>query len=440
MKRYPRKAKAAAKPIVDDPSSSEESDSFECEQETIPRTFSEFMEGKVDQVLEEEGESSASDFEDAGKKRKRISTSRPVTSKKKLKLSTRPKRDPSPDVPSMSDDDHEEERADDLTLFEKPKKPLRRKLTSNNVKTTALPNTITIEVPTGPTTLHLNLRDLLSLHTDQRTSRQELDGPTLLGAHSPAIERAETPESFADMRTNPKYACFMELEPDLRNRIYRSVLVKSDVVKFNPAPDLSRTAAILRTNKQIHHEATGILYGENAFHLDRTEKPRGNLYTAWKEVGYKDMRRFLETIGPRNLAKMRFLSISFTDAVLVYSPELSSAERRYLNDPVVYHILKLIGESNAVLEKLVVSFGGRSSLDWDSGTFIRAFTTIKCHQLLKVCRWHHTRISLGLFTKMKDFMEIPMPTDVDPNKQRAPLMHHEIGGGSTGCPYRCPMN
>lgn len=439
MGRLPRKAKSAARPIVDS-YSSEESQSSESEQDTKPRDFSKFMDRQVDKALEEDQDvSSASDFEETGKKRKRAGTAQRAMSKKKFKLDARRKREASPEVPSMSEDDYEEERPDELPLFERPKKPLRPRTPAASIRTTNLPNNITIEVLNSPCTLHLNLRDLLSLQTGQEALDQDLDGPTLLESQTPQ-ERTKTPETFADMRADARYACFLELEPDLRNRIYRSLLVKDEVVKFNPAPNLSRTAAILRTNKQVHRETSGILYGENAFHLDRTEKPRGSLYTPWKEVGYKDMRRFLEMIGPHNLAKMRFLSISLSDAIPVYSPELDTIERRYFNDPVVYQMFKLIGQSDAVFEKLVVDFGGRGALEWDNGAFVRAFTNIKCHQLIKTCRWHHSRVNSALYGRMKAFMEVPMAPNVDPDKQRAPTMQHELSLGSSGCPYRCANN
>lgn len=448
MKPLPRKAKSAAKPIVDD-YSSEESDSHES-SETNPPDFLKSVDQKVEEVTreesEEEQESATSDFEEVGKKRKRTSAGRRATTKKfKIKLSSRRKREPSPDVPPMSDDEHEEERSDDVVLFENPKKPLPEPTQAANVKFISLPNILRIEVPSGPTTINLNLSDLLCARTNQQSVDETLDGDTLLERSvkdseslSPPNERAKAPESFVEMRANPKYACFLELEPELRNRIYREHLVKAAVVKFNPTPDLSRNAAILRTSRQVYQEASEILYGENAFHLDRTEKPRGSLYTAWKEVGFKDMRRFLETIGPHNLAKMRFLSISLSDAVPVYSPELEAVERRYYNDPVLHHMFKLIGNSGAVFEKLVVDFGGRGAVEWDNVPFIRAFTTMKCHELIKVCRWHHSRINAGLFSRMQRFMEVPAPSNVNPKKRKVPLMHHQQGEANyLGCPIRC---
>lgn len=140
------------------------------------------------------------------------------------------------------------------------------------------------------------------------------------------------------------------------------------------------------------------------------------------------MRRFLETIGQHNIAKMRYLSISLSDAIPTYSPELTGLQRRYLHDPVVYHMFKLLGSSGAVFDKLVIGFGGRAGVDWANQIFLRAFLSVRCHSLINTCAFQHSRISREVFGKMRDFMEVPLEANIDADKRKSPRMQHEANG------------
>lgn len=439
MRSLPRQAKLAAKPIIDD-DLSDDSDfgAKEIVPKRKPLTGDFFKDTQIKIKEESRDESPVSDYEHEGRKRKSLSTARQPPAKKS-KLVIRKSGRASPEVPAMSEDEYEDDREDDVRLFEKVQKPLQRGNVPGGVKITTLPNVIQIQVLTAPTTINLNIGDLLAPHLKQQATASDLDGSTLLDDAEPVHEaRAQTPTSFAEMRANPEYACFLELAPELRNRIYRDLLVKDIPVAFNPSKELSRTAALLRSCRQVYHEGTDILYGENAFHLDRTDRRRGSLYTTWREIGFKDMRRFVETIGQDNLSKMRFLSINLTDAAPVDTPDHTSEQRRYQNDPVLCHIFKLIGQSNAVFEKLVVNFGGRSALESDSIPFVRAFSTMRCRKLIKTCHWQHSRIGVRLFSELKEFMQVPGVADIDPDKQKAPKMHHEMTERQYGChSYNC---
>lgn len=439
MKRLPRQAKSAAKPIVDVYSSEESDDS---DKENQPPSDDFFKNVKKEDLGEE---SPDSDFEQQGRKRKNKDSNRAGPAKK-TKLTIRKKGQASPEIPipPMSDDEYEDDRIDDLKLFEKAKKTIQGNAIPG-VRFSTLPQVLRIEVLNAPTTINLNLSDFLAQAVRRQVPDVDLDGNTLLenstletNTHMTTHRRAKSPESFIEIRANKKYACFLELEPELRNRIYRELLVKDTAVTFNPSPDLSRTATLLRTCRQVYQEATDILYGENAFHLDRTDQRRGTLYTTWREVGYKDMRRFLETIGQENLSKMRYLSICLQDATQYVTPELTQDQRRYYNDPVLCHIFRLIGNSDAVFEKLVVDFGGRGALDFENVAFIRAFTSMRCRKLIKTCHWHHSRISSTLFEQMKEFMKVPISENINPDKQKAPKMQHEMVTRSHGCTtYSC---
>jgi len=372
-----------------------------------------------------------SDYEKATKKRKMQAKSKqkPQPLLKKQKTA----RQDSPEIPDMSDMEYENDRDDDLRMFDE-----RRKTTTPAVKATILSKVLRLEVRTAPTTININISDLLSKHPSYQFSstNDDLDGTTLMSNDD--TSQVQAAEDLTPMRLNPKYASFLELEPELRNRIYRELLVTDNVVKFNPAPRLSRTAALLRTCRQVHGEARGILYGENAFHFDRSDKTRGHYWDEeWQEVGYKDVRRFLETIGPDNIARMRFLSLRLTDAAPVFTPKMDATERRYQNDPVLHHALRLIGVSGVVLEKLAVAFAGRCELTQCDVPFIRAFTSIKTRKLIKNCNWGHSKVHWVLFKQMQTFMQAPKLVGVDTKRQRAPKMEYEKSGSSFCHSYSC---
>jgi hypothetical protein len=67
---------------------------------------------------------------------------------------------------------------------------------------------------------------------------------------------------------------------------------EEDTTKFG-----SLTPGLLRTNKQIYHEAAGVLYGRNVFELYRD--------------GLQSMKKFFELIGCTNASSIRHLRIEF---------------------------------------------------------------------------------------------------------------------------------
>lgn len=390
-----------------------------------------FKDIRADDTDAESEAEESSDYERSTKKRKTKTKPKPKSPTTKKANTTR---HASPEIPDMSEMECENDRDDDLRMFDE-----RRKATLPDVQATLLPKVLRLEVRTAPTTININISDLLSRDNglDQVSStNDDLDGTTMMSNDD--ASQLQAARDFTSMRLNPEYASFLELEPELRNRIYRELLVTDKVVKFNPAPRLSRTAALLRTCRQIHDEARGILYGENAFHFDRTDKTRGHYWDEeWKEVGYKDVRRFLETIGPQNIGKMRFLSLRMTDATPMYTPKMDATERRYQNDPVLHHVLRLIGNSSVVLEKFAVAFGGRSELTFAEVPFIRAFTSIKTRKLIKGCNFYSSKITPLLYREMEKFMKAPKLKNVDMKRRRAPKMELDDSGLSSSHGYMC---
>lgn len=58
---------------------------------------------------------------------------------------------------------------------------------------------------------------------------------------------------------------FLNLPGELRNKIYRLVLVKSKAFTVKLQFGGSRTTSLMRTNKQIYQETSSIFYEENTF-------------------------------------------------------------------------------------------------------------------------------------------------------------------------------
>lgn len=125
-----------------------------------------------------------------------------------------------------------------------------------------------------------------------------------------------------------------------------------------------------------------MLYGENAFHFERSQGTRGTFFEwTWKEIGFKDARRFLETIGTANISRMRYVSFHFQDASPSTTHHLDENERRFVNDPVLHHILKLIG-AHARLAKIAFQFSGRRQLQKFDYNFLQALSSIKSEEVI----------------------------------------------------------
>lgn len=94
---------------------------------------------------------------------------------------------------------------------------------------------------------------------------------------------------------------FLDLPGEIRNMIYKTLLVKPDpllVPRCDILPWRHHWLALLRANKQIHHEAASIMYGFNTFVLDRP-------------LRWFPLSGFLERIGPVNGGHLRKLIFDF---------------------------------------------------------------------------------------------------------------------------------
>lgn len=70
-----------------------------------------------------------------------------------------------------------------------------------------------------------------------------------------------------DSDTNTSKPFPFELLPlELRNEIYKHLLVSEEAIRFSDPPiGIQRQAQILRISSKVHHEAAAILYGHNKF-------------------------------------------------------------------------------------------------------------------------------------------------------------------------------
>ena len=175
-----------------------------------------------------------------------------------------------------------------------------------------------------------------------------------------------------------------------------------------------------------------MLYGENAFHFERSHGTRGAFFESiWKEIGFKDARRFLETIGTVNISMMRYISFHFQDAAPSTSPHLDENERRFVNDPILHHILKLIG-AYARLSKIAFQFSGRRLLQKSDYNFLQALSSIKSEEVIHTERMAYSSSKVGdvgIIRKLHKVMTVPQgdETDVDIGKKKGPTvrMFHE---------------
>lgn len=232
---------------------------------------------------------------------------------------------------------------------------------------------------------------------------------------------------------------FADLPYEIRVRIYRLAFVTEEPIDFASRKGFCRSSALLQTCKMAAAEGTGILYGENAFHLEKTSRTTGKYWDAeLVEIGWKDVRRFLEAIGSTNIAKMQYLSFVFADAAPSGTRELDEYERRFVNDPVLIHCLNLL--SVCTLDKIAFSFLGRKQLAYTDLYFLRAITSIKTRSV-HFTKWHNgpniSKVSPGVIEKLQKLMVVPKSDDnIDETKKKVTVkMFHERPGKQTWLYY-----
>ncbi|KAI9836870.1 MAG: hypothetical protein M1819_001035 [Sarea resinae] len=172
---------------------------------------------------------------------------------------------------------------------------------------------------------------------------------------------------------------FLSLPPELRNRVYRLVLVDEDPVNFGSRRNFQRSSAFLRTCRQVHQEGRGILYGENSFDFEKESITRGHYFEEkWKEIWWEDVELFLFTIGPVNISLMREIAFFFSDASVHHAPDPD--ERRFINDPHLRHCLIMLGD-HGHFHKVSLCFNPRKAISTLACPFLNALSRIQSDEV-----------------------------------------------------------
>lgn len=278
-----------------------------------------------------------------------------------------------------------------------------------------------------------NIGTTFAAHPSNDDASAGDDDSTLLAdssAATPSLRLQRLSDARARKEAPPKAKTgFTDLPNEIRVRIFRCAFVTEKPINFHSRKDFQRSAAFLRTCKIAHEEGRAVLYGENAFHFERSHSSRGKFFEEeWREIGFKDIRRFLETIGATNISMMRYISFDFSDASKSYGP-VQEVQRRFVNDPVVWRCLELIGD-NTHLSKFAFTLSGRRSLDRTDLHFLRTLSGIKSQKVVNVANFiGGFKAKPELIADLKKLMVIPRddPENVDGKKKKTPtvVMHHE---------------
>ncbi|KIX91985.1 uncharacterized protein Z520_12312 [Fonsecaea multimorphosa CBS 102226] len=367
-------------------------------------------------VTSDDHDSDHSDYGADKKKRKRKTGS---DRKGKAKRRFTRRQPPPPALPDVSDDEYafggnvtEEEEDGGLWSVGRhagAKKAHEEKAQDGKAHEgkNELPQVLRVEASSeggGKTVINLNLADLLT----------KVGFPSWTLPATPRAEAAEiNPEFSGDTTMVQNKIGFLDLPLELRLKTYRYLFREDKAIEFDRR-EFSRSSHFLRTCKTVLEEGREVLYGENSFHFNRETAIRGRYYEkVWKEVGYKDIRRFLEAIGPASIAHFKYLSFVLTDGADNRTRTSTQIpERKFVNDPHLHQIFHLIG-ANATLNTLAVQFAGRAWVTHNDFHFLKALTGIKCHHFVTIYRYRGlTNKCLGtLKDKMKAVMRLKDPND-----------------------------
>lgn len=217
----------------------------------------------------------------------------------------------------------------------------------------------------GPLKVQLDL-STVPLHTKSRN-------PVRLGGQARKVESRQADNSKMG---------FLKLPPELRNKVYNLVFKDKTKFDFLSPTNLQHSSAFLRTCRQVYEEGRTVLYGENVFYFARNKEMRRPFWAAErKEIGYKDLRLFLKTIGPSNVSYIRHLWLCFDDATPSSTPHLKrSEERRYVHDGHLIECLKVLAKQ-AQLKKVTLTFWGRRALATTDTRFLEHLCKLRADKV-----------------------------------------------------------
>ena len=377
------------------------------DDDPFERVFDKPIEG----IEADDSESEVSDY--TGGRRKRKSTSRIAAKKERMKrrkiekkLEKKQQRGLSrePDLPDLSDD-IATSGGEEGDIFNSGNKISANLCPSNSSLPGAQKQGLFGLIVSGmPDTI--KVADLIQLIAASATNDNTLDSEesTLVSSASP---------------TEGQKIGFMNFPFEVRIRIYRMCFKDDAPIDFTLRENFSRHAHILRVCRLVAIEGTAVLYGENSFHFERCTITRGRLWEKnWSQVGFKDIRRFLETIGSANISKLKYLSFVLADGSSS-GTGFASTERLFVHDPVLFRVFNLIG-AHARLEKLGLVFSGGRDVNSHDYYFLKALTAMKCYELqmpMSAMRFG-SLIDLGVRDKVKQLMEVERPADIDKDKKK----------------------
>lgn len=228
-----------------------------------------------------------------------------------------------------------------------------------------------------------------------------------------------------------KPAGFCDLPLELRTSIYNLVFVAKGPIDFQSRERFANSGQFLRTCRMVHDEGKSFLYGENVFHFERSHERRGQYFShVWEEVGWKDVRSFLETIGPDNLALLKRISLVLSDSFPSNTPTLDPEWRRFVHQATVHHCLNIIGHRATSLEKVSLCISGRRILEVTDIQLIRALKSIRAdavHSSGSQRHRVHSNIRSRLLSNILNAMTKPA-NRTGGHANHAVRMYCEVGG------------
>lgn len=249
-----------------------------------------------------------------------------------------------------------------------------------------LPMALTIEVPPGhqgPLVVNLDINSLLAQAQSQIRPLPSYLFPRSQSCADSGYSSTSSVVSEVSKPSIPSKRSFLDLPAEIRNQIYRLAFVSEEKLDFAYPSNFSRSSSLLQTCRQVHEEGRSILYSENTFYFQRRKKEQSSRWTTNVfEIGYKDIRFFLRSIGLANVSLLRRVMIMFEDAQPSMNTQLKDAdERRFTNDDDLMDILRVLGD-HTMLKTLDLCFQGRRMFyNKDESRFIELLTRIKADQV-----------------------------------------------------------
>ncbi|KAK5731994.1 hypothetical protein LTR17_010947 [Elasticomyces elasticus] len=135
----------------------------------------------------------------------------------------------------------------------------------------------------------------------------------------------------------------LTLPPEMRNRIYREVLVEGDIYIYTHSRFLPIEPALVRVCRQTRDEALAIYHKENVFVFDINENNARNLINWCKSaLRRKDGEIAFEVAHSQNWSNLAVWARAVFEGKCDM-PELSRGSG-HGSDPAAYHVLEVVSK------------------------------------------------------------------------------------------------